>query len=97
MEQWEREVRVEALAPHHYLAMWFLSLDHVEPDDPFGRLVRRWAQRTKWLLIDGVDPDLYELWLACQRAVDRAFHPEVELEAKGFVVPTRQIVRARAV
>lgn len=85
----EQEARLAALNVYHGVAAWLLTFDCVDPDDAFGRAVRRWAQRCKWLLIDGYDPNEYELWQACQHAIERAFHPDRVLEEKGFLLPGR--------
>lgn len=89
----EQEARLAALNVYHSAATWLLTLDCVDPDDWFGRQVRRWAQRCKWLIVDGIDPNSYETWQAAQHAVERAFHPDRVLGDKGFVLPGLAVAR----
>lgn len=91
----EEEARLAVLNRIHGLAAFLLGFDCVNDDatDWFGALVRRWAQRCKWRLVDGFDPDRYEVWLATQHAIDRFLHPERELEKRGFVLPGLIVAR----
>jgi hypothetical protein len=64
--------RLANLERVHLYCRALLTLDPVDPDDLFGRSVRRYAHRAKALLIDGItDYEAWEAWLACQRAIDR--------------------------
>lgn len=89
----EQEARLAALNVYHGVAAWILTFDCVEPDDAFGRAVRRWAQRCKWLIVDGIDPNDHETWQAAHHAVERAFHPDRVLEKSGFVLAGLAVAR----
>lgn len=81
----ERDARLEMLGKFHLFAVQMLAL--IDDQHPGHYTIRRWMQRVKLRVVNDLDPAGYETFVACQKAVDRALHPDKVLAEKGFVLP----------